>query len=148
MDALLEAADAGEQIDAEIKPSTPLQEKPSLTKPASAAATIEEGGSGDGDEDDADGKDNGDGSDSDDDGKVALIFLHRIERLRISLLFFCIKKIISRHCNPVLVLSRVSFFCCAARQHTCGVEKYLKNARPPLVCAAADCTTCSAEIDN
>lgn len=69
MDALLEAADAGEQIDAEIKPSTPLQEKPSLTKPASAAATIEEGGSGDGDEDDADGKDNGDGSDSDDDGK-------------------------------------------------------------------------------
>lgn len=67
MDALLEAADAGEQIDAEIKPSTPLQEKPSLTKPASAAATIEEGGSGDGDEDDADGKDNGDGSDSDDD---------------------------------------------------------------------------------
>lgn len=69
MDALLEAADADVELETENivkEPTTPLQEKASLLKPATASAS-EENGSGDGDDDEADGKENGDGSDSDDD---------------------------------------------------------------------------------
>ena len=72
MDALLEAADADVELETENivkEPTTPLQEKASLLKPATASAS-EENGSGDGDDDEADGKENGDGSDSDDDGTL------------------------------------------------------------------------------
>ena len=79
MEALLEAADAGEELEETAPPTTPLQDKASMLKPATAEAS-EEGGSGDGDEDEAEDQKNGDGSDSDDDGTFTLFICRVVQR--------------------------------------------------------------------